>query len=72
LDEALTLARRLAALPPQAVREARRLLNSHIDRAAVILEDCARAESDCFDTEEHRVLLDRLTARIAAKSAGEP
>ena len=70
LDEALRLATRLAALPPEAVRQARQLLNSHIDRAAVILEDCARAESACFDTEEHRVLLERLTARVAAKTAG--
>jgi enoyl-CoA hydratase len=70
LDEAMRLATRLAALPPEAVRKARQLLNSHIDRAAVILEDCARAESACFDTEEHRVLLERLTARVAAKTAG--
>ncbi|MDT5401295.1 MAG: enoyl-CoA hydratase [Mycobacterium sp.] len=68
LAEALDLAGRLAELPPQAVRQARRLLNSHLDRAAVILEDCARAESDCFDTDEHRVLLERLSARVAAKS----
>lgn len=70
LDEALSLADRLAALPAQAVREARQLLNSHIDRAAEILPDCARAESACFDTEEHRVLLERLSARVAAKTAG--
>jgi enoyl-CoA hydratase len=70
LDEALALAGRLAALPPQAVRGARRLLNSHIDRAAGILEDCARAESDCFDTEEHRVQLEKLSARVAAKTGG--
>ncbi|MDT5146294.1 MAG: enoyl-CoA hydratase [Mycobacterium sp.] len=69
LDEALGLAGRLAELPPQAVQQARRLLNTHIDGAAVILEDCARAESECFDTEEHRVLLERLSARVAAKSA---
>jgi enoyl-CoA hydratase len=43
LEEALQLAKRLAALPAEAVRQARLLLNSHIDRAAVILEDCARA-----------------------------
>ena len=70
LEEALSLADRLAALPAQAVREARHLLNSHIDRAAAILPDCARAESACFDTEEHRVLLERLSARVAAKTAG--
>jgi enoyl-CoA hydratase len=70
LEEALSLADRLAALPAQAVRQARQLLNSHIDRAAVILEDCARAESACFDTEEHRLLLERLSARVEAKTAG--
>jgi enoyl-CoA hydratase len=70
LAEALGLAGRLAELPPQAVRQARQLLNAHIDRAAVTLADCARAESECFDTEEHRVLLERLSARVAAKSAG--
>jgi enoyl-CoA hydratase len=70
LAEALGLAGRLATLPPQAVRNARRLLNSHIDRAAVILEDCARAESECFDTEEHRELLERLSNRLSDKTAG--
>jgi enoyl-CoA hydratase len=70
LDEALGLAKRLAALPAQAVRQARHLLNAHIDRAAVTLEDCARAESECFDTAEHRVLLERLSSRVAAKTAG--
>jgi enoyl-CoA hydratase len=70
LEEALALAGRLAALPPQAVREARRLLNSHLDRAAVILADCARAESDCFDTEEHKVRLEQLSARVATKTGG--
>ena len=72
LGEALQLAKRLGALPAQAVRQARRLLNSHIDRAAAILPDCARAESACFDTEEHRVLLERLSARVAARTARTP
>jgi len=72
LAEALQLAKRLGALPAQAVRQARQLLNSHIDRAAAILPDCARAESECFDTEEHRVLLERLSARVAAKTTRTP
>lgn len=70
--EALQLAERLAALPPQAVAQARQLLNFHIDRVAQLLPDCARAESECFDTEEHRVLLERLSARVAAKNARTP
>jgi enoyl-CoA hydratase len=65
---ALDLARRLASLPPRAVREARRLLNSHIERAAPVLSECARAESDCFETDEHRAALDRLSLRLATSS----
>ncbi len=68
---ALDLARRLAALPQHAVREARRLLNSHIERAAPVLSECARAESECFDTEEHRAALQRLSLRLAARPPRE-
>ncbi|MGB7111323.1 MAG: enoyl-CoA hydratase/isomerase family protein, partial [Mycobacterium sp.] len=68
---ALDLARRLAALPAQAVREARRLLNSHIERAAPVLPECARAESECFETDEHRAALDRLSGRLAARPPKE-
>jgi enoyl-CoA hydratase len=71
LAESVRLAHRLAALPPQAVRETRRLLNSHIERAATVLDDCARAEIACFDTEEHRILLEQLSAKVAARRAGE-
>jgi enoyl-CoA hydratase len=63
---ALRLAHRLAALPRHSVREARRLLNSHIERAAPVLAECARAESDCFETDEHRAALERLSERLAA------
>src|ERR1700734_766165 len=72
VEEALQLAKRLSALPPQAVRQTRQLLNFHIDQAAALLPQCARAERDCFDTEEHRVLLERLSARVAAKNARTP
>jgi enoyl-CoA hydratase len=71
LAESLQLAHRLARLPTQAVRETRRLLNSHIERAATVLDDCARAEIACFDTEEHRVLLEQLSAKVAARTTGE-
>jgi len=69
--ESLRLAHRLAALPQFAVQQSRRLLNSHIERAATILDDCARAESICFDTDEHRVLLEQLRSRVSAKTAGD-
>jgi enoyl-CoA hydratase len=71
LAESLHLAHRLAGLPTQAVRETRRLLNSHIERAAAVLDDCARAEIACFDTEEHRVMLEQLSARVAARTVEE-
>jgi enoyl-CoA hydratase len=68
---ALDLARRLAALPQHSVQEARRLLNMHIDRAAPMLSECARAESECFETEEHRAALDRLSVRLATRPPRE-
>jgi enoyl-CoA hydratase len=68
---ALDLAGRLAALPQHAVREARRLLNSHIERAAPVLPECARAESECFETDEHRAALDRLSVRLATRPPRE-
>jgi enoyl-CoA hydratase len=61
LGESLRLAHRLATLPPPAVREARRLLNFHVERAAaVLLDDSSRAEYECFDTAEHHALVERL------------
>jgi enoyl-CoA hydratase/carnithine racemase len=68
---ALDLAHRLAALPPHAVREARRLLNSHIARVAPVLSECARVESQCFETDDHRAALDRLSVRLGARPNGE-
>jgi enoyl-CoA hydratase len=68
LEESLRLGHRLAALPPQAVRETKRLLNIHVDRAATTLGECSRAESACFDTDEHRLLLEQLTSRVRAKA----
>ena len=68
---ALDLARRLATLPPHAVREARRLLNSHVERAAPVLSECARAESECFETDEHRAALDRLSVRLGTRPPRE-
>jgi enoyl-CoA hydratase len=71
LAAALDVARRLAVLPPHAAREARRLLNSHIERAAPVLSECARAESQCFETDEHRAALDRLSVQLAARPPRE-
>jgi enoyl-CoA hydratase len=32
-----------------------------------MLTECARAESECFETDEHRAALDRLSVRLAAR-----
>jgi len=69
--EAIGLANRLAALPRQASAQMRRLLNVHIDRMGSLLEESARAEHACFDTDEHRLLLERLSERLATNT-GKP
>jgi len=68
--ELLRLAERLAALPAHATGQARRLLNTHLTRAATLLEDSAAAEYRCFETEEHRVLLEKLSRRVAGTDHG--
>lgn len=66
--EAVRLAHRLAALPRQACAQMRRLLNSHIDQMGSLLEDSTRAEYACFDTDEHRLLLQQLAERLASQA----
>jgi enoyl-CoA hydratase len=71
LDESMRLAHRLAKLPRRASAEARRLLNYPIEQAAGMLDDCSRAESELFDTPEHRVLVERLARRVASGARAE-
>ncbi|MCM3925139.1 enoyl-CoA hydratase/isomerase family protein [Frankia sp. AiPs1] len=75
LDEALKVAGKLAAQPPQAVQSTKRALNMHIKRAvAGVLEYALGEEFASFDTPEHQALvrsfLERSKARAAA--AGSP
>lgn len=62
LAEAVELAHRIAKLPPQSVRETKRLLNAGL-RAAVeqLLDDGIAAETRSFDTPEFRANLAKLT-----------
>ena len=71
LDEALAVAERLAAQPPQAVQSTKRALNMHVKRAvAGVLEYALGEEFASFDTPEHQQIvqsfLDRSRARAAA------
>ena len=61
---AVQLAERLAALPPQSVRETKRLLNASL-RGAVdaMLSDAVAAESASFDEPAFQANLDRMLAR---------
>ena len=62
LAEAIELAHRLAKLPPQSVRETKRILNAGL-RSAVeqLLDDAIAAESRSFDTPELQANLVRLS-----------
>ncbi len=64
LDQAMEMAQRLAALPPQAVQSTKRALNLHLARAAAgVLEYALAAEYQSFDTEEHRRIVERFLSR---------
>jgi enoyl-CoA hydratase len=68
LPEATGLAHRLAALPPPAVREARRLLSLPLEQAAAWLAQASQAEFDLFDTAEHHERVGQFAERLAARS----
>jgi enoyl-CoA hydratase len=70
MAEATDLARRLASQPRQAVRETRRLLNAPLEAAAsLVLDQCTAAESECFDSAEHRAKLEELVRRVESRDA---
>jgi enoyl-CoA hydratase/carnithine racemase len=67
LSSALACARRIAALPRQAVEDTRRVLNLHLERAVLATIDFAlSAESRSFDSAELRENLDGWRSRAAA------
>jgi len=64
MDEALTLARKLAALPPQAVQDTKVVLNQHLRMAAVTsLGFGLAAESQSHDTPEYRAVPETFRSR---------
>jgi enoyl-CoA hydratase len=65
MADAMDLARRLAAQPRKAVREARQLLNASLEVAAsAVLDRCSTAEHECFNSAEHRAKLAELVQRV--------
>lgn len=70
LDEAIALAQRLAAMPPQSVQDTKRAMNIHLKQAAdSVMHFALDAEFVSFGTEEARVRAEQLLAR--SKSKGE-
>lgn len=64
MGEAIKLAERLAAQPPQAVQSTKRALNMHVERAiAGVLEYALDEEFKSFDTPEHQDLVKAFLAR---------
>jgi len=64
LDAAITAAKKIAALPRQAVEATKRVLNLHVERAVLATIDFAMAaETESFDTEEFRANVARFLGR---------
>lgn len=64
MDEAMALARKIAALPPQAVQDTKAVLNQHLRLAAVAtLGYGLAAESQSHDTAEYRAVPEKFRAR---------
>jgi enoyl-CoA hydratase/carnithine racemase len=64
LDAALAAARKIAALPRQAVEATKRVLNLHVERSVLATIDFAMsAETESFDTDDLRANVDRFLGR---------
>ena len=74
LARALTVARRLADLPPQAVRSTKQAINLYLTQASAGVIDVAlAAEYESFDTPEHHAVLAKLQAAATrTRDATEP
>lgn len=63
LAEALACAKKIAALPRQAVESTKRLLNLHLERAVLATLDFAMtAEHQSFQTDDFAAIIEKLTA----------
>jgi enoyl-CoA hydratase len=64
LDEAMDLARRLAALPATALQGTKRAVNLHVEHAmATVMETALDAERDSMHSPEHVAIVARLIAK---------
>jgi enoyl-CoA hydratase len=64
LDEAMQLARRLAALPAAALRGTKRAVNLHLEHAmTAVMEAGLAAERDSMGSSEHAAIVAKLIAK---------
>ena len=64
MDEAMTLARKLAAQPAQAVQDTKRALNLHLQAAALrVLPFALAAESESFASDDVAAAVERFRQR---------
>lgn len=69
MDEALLLAQKLAAQPPQALQETKRSLNLHLQEAALrVLPYALSAETESFSSPEVAATARKFAEKSAARS----
>ncbi|MEU9785346.1 enoyl-CoA hydratase/isomerase family protein [Streptomyces phaeochromogenes] len=72
LDEAMDLARRLAALPVRALRETKRAVNLHLEQAmTTVLEPALLAERDTMHDPDHIAVVQKIIASRSRRRAVE-
>lgn len=63
-DEAMDLARRLAALPAAALRDTKRVVNLHLQHAmAAVLDAALLAERESMHSPEHAAIVEKLMSK---------
>lgn len=61
LNEAMELAEQLAAMPAQALRETKRVVNLHLEQAmAAVLEPALLAERETMHSPDHISIIEKI------------
>jgi enoyl-CoA hydratase len=72
MDEAMAVARRLAALPARALSGTRRAVNQHIEHAlATVMETALSAERDSMGSAEHVAIVEKIVTSRQRKKPKE-
>ncbi len=63
LEEAMKLARRLAELPAQALRDTKRAVNLHLEQVMPVMEFGLAAERESMHSPEHLAIVEKLLSK---------